>query len=188
MIVLPGGPGEVFFGVSAESSTLHILYREIIYIKELGFLPASLKRILTGSISHALQVVKPTLRTNHILSLSTYIYTHLNLYMCIRLCLYLYMCVFRWRNPHLEQITFCHYPLIYKYIYTFEPVYSYTFVSILVYGVFRWRNPLLEQITFCCYPYLFTYIHTYIQVRTYMHIYVYVYTCICGYLGGETHT
>ena len=78
------------------------------------------------------------------------------------------------------------------YIYTFEPVYSYTFVSILVYGVFRWRNPLLEQITFCCYPYLFTYIHTYrhtyIQVRTYMHIYVYVYTCICGYLGGETPT
>ena len=138
MIVLPGGPGEVFFGVSAESSTLHILYREIIYIKELCFLPASLKRILTGSISHALQVVKPTLRTNHILSLSTYIYihTHLNLYMCIRLCLYLYMCVFRWRNPHLEQITFCHYQLIYiyKYIYTFEPVYLYTFVSILAHA------------------------------------------------------
>ena len=61
-----------FFWVSAESSTLHIVYREIIYIKELGFLPASLKRILTGSISHALQVVKPILRTNHILLLSTY--------------------------------------------------------------------------------------------------------------------
>ena len=134
MIVLPGGPGEVFFGVSAESSTLHILYREIIYIKELGFLPASLKRILTGSISHALQVVKPTLRTNHILSLSTYsiyIYTHLNLYMCIRLCLYLYMCVFRWRNPHFDKITFCCYP---EYIYIFEPICMYTFVSILVCG------------------------------------------------------
>ena len=68
-----------FFWVSAESSTLHIVYREIIYIKELGFLPASLKRILTGSISHALQVVKPILRTNHILLLSTYsiyIYIH----------------------------------------------------------------------------------------------------------------
>ena len=120
----------------------------------------------------------------------------MNLYTCTRLCLYLYVGVFMWRNPHLEQIIFCHYPLIYIYIYTFEPVYSYTFVSILVYGVFRWRNPLLEQITFCRYPYLHTYIHTdrqtdrhtYIQVRTYMHIYVYVYTCICAYLGGETHT
>jgi len=50
LIVLPGGPGEDFFGVSAESSTHHILYREIIYIKELGFLPTSLKRILAGSI------------------------------------------------------------------------------------------------------------------------------------------
>ena len=102
MIVLPGGPGEVFFGVSAESSTLHILYREIIYIKELGFLPASLKRILTGSISHALQVVKPTLRTNHILSLSTYIYTH-----------------------------------------TFEPVYVYTFVCILVHVRIQVAKPTL---------------------------------------------
>ena len=102
MIVLPGGPGEVFLGVSAESSTLHILYREIIYIKELGFLPASLKRILTGSISHALQVVKPTLRTNHILSLSTYIYTH-----------------------------------------TFEPVYVYTFVSILVHVRIQVAKPTL---------------------------------------------
>ena len=104
MIVLPGGPGEVFFGVSAESSTLHILYREIIYIKELGFLPASLKRILTGSISHALQVVKPTLRTNHILSLSTYIYI---------------------------------------YTHTFEPVYVYTFVSILVHMRIQVAKPTL---------------------------------------------
>ena len=39
-----------------------------------------------------------------------YIYVHLNLYTCIRQCLYLYMCVFRWRNPHLEQITLCPYP------------------------------------------------------------------------------
>ena len=94
-----------FFGVSAESSTLHIVYREIIYIKELGFLPASLKRILTGSISHALQVVKPTLRTNHILSLSTY--------------------------------------SIYIYIHTFEPVYVYTFVSILVHVRIQVAKPTL---------------------------------------------
>ena len=154
MIVLPGGPGEVFLGVSAESSTLHILYREIIYIKELGFLPASLKRILTGSISHALQVVKPTLRTNHISSLSTYsicIHTHLNLYMCIRLCLYLYMCVFRWRNPHLEQITLCHYPLI--YIYTHLKRFICIRLCLYLYmRVFRWRNPHFEKIAFCRYP------------------------------------
>ena len=39
-----------------------------------------------------------------------YIFIYLNLYTCTRLCLYLYMCVFRWRNPHLEQITVCRYP------------------------------------------------------------------------------
>ena len=95
-----------------------------------------------------IQVAKPTLRTNHILPLS------INIYI---------------------------------YIYTFEPVYSYTFVSILVYGVFRWRNPLLEQITFCCYPYLFTYIHTYIQ--TYIHTYrlepicIYTFMSILVYVG-----
>ena len=52
------------------------------------------------------------------------------------------------------------------YIYTFEPgpVYVYTFVSILVYGVFRWRNPLLEQITFCLYPYLYLYIYIYTHI------------------------
>ena len=87
-----------------------------------------------------IQVAKPTLRTNHILPLSINIY-----------------------------------------IYTFEPVYSYTFVSILVYGVFRWRNPLLEQITFCCYPYLFTYIHTYIQ--TYIHTYRLEPICIYTFMS-----
>ena len=87
-----------------------------------------------------IQVAKPTLRTNHILPLSINIY-----------------------------------------IYTFEPVYSYTFVSILVYGVFRWRNPLLEQITFCCYPYLFTYIHTYRQ--TYIHTYRLEPICIYTFMS-----
>ena len=28
----------------------------------------------------------------------------------------------------------------------------------------------------------------YTHIRTYMHIYICVYTCICAYLGGETHT
>ena len=107
----------------------------------------------------------------------------MNLYTCTRLCLYLYVGVFRWRNPHLEQITFCHYPLIYIYIYTFEPVYSYTFVSILVYGVFRWRNPLLEQITFCCYPYLFTYIHTDIHTYRLEPICIYTFMSILVYVG-----
>ena len=78
-----------------------------------------------------IQLAKPTLRTNHILSLSIniFIYTHLNRYICKRLCLYLYMRVFRWRNQHFEKITFGRYPYI--YIHTFEPIYLYTFVSIL---------------------------------------------------------
>ena len=129
-----------------------------------------------------------TLKKSHFVVIHIYIYIfiYLNLYTCTRLCLYLYVGVFRWRNAHLEQITFCHYPLIYIYTHTLEPVYSYTFVSIFVYGVFRWRNPLLEQITFCRYPYLFIYIHTYIQtdihtyrlepicIYTFMSILVYV--------------
>ena len=35
------------------------------------------------------------------------------------------MCVFRWRNPHLEQITVCRYPYIYiifVYIYSHPEV------------------------------------------------------------------
>ena len=61
-------------------------------------------------------------------------------------------------KPHLEQITFCHYQLIYiyinlyKYIYTFEPVYLYTFVSILAMRYLGGETHTLTQITFCRYP------------------------------------
>ena len=151
MIVLPGGPGEVFFGVSAESSTLHILYREIIYIKELGFLPASLKRILTGSISHALQVVKPTLRTNHILSLSTYIYTHIWTCICVYVCVYTCTCAYSGGETH--TLTKSHFAVIHNIYNIYLNLYTCTRLCLYLYvGVFRWRNPHLEQITICRHP------------------------------------
>ena len=130
----PWGAWWSFFWGSAESSTLHIVYREIIYIKELGFLPASLKRILTGSISHALQVVKPTLRTNHISSLSTYsiyIYTHIWTCICVYVCVYTCTCAYSGGETH--TLTKSHFAVIHN-IYIFEPIYMYTFVSVLVCG------------------------------------------------------
>ena len=110
-----------------------------------------------------------------------YIYTHLNLYICVSILVH---GVFRWRNPHLEQITFRHYPYLYLFIYIFkcthlnlypfirilvyvrmsihcifhEYVYFYTFEPIYMYTFVSicicacWRNPHLEQITFCRYP------------------------------------
>ena len=126
-------------------------------------------------------MAKPTLRTNHILSLSIYIYTHLNWYICIRLCLYLYMCVFRWRNPHLEQITFCHYPL---YIYTHLNLYICIRLCLHLYmRVFRWRNPHFKKSHFVVmhinkYLYIYIYISIYIYIYLFEPIYMYMFVSI----------
>ena len=89
-----------------------------------------------------------------------YLFIYLNLYACTRLCLYLYVGVCRWRNPHLE--TNHTLPLsINIYIYTHLSLYIRIRLCLYLYMcVFSWQNPLLEQIIFCRYPYLFTYIHT----------------------------
>ena len=64
--------------------------------------------------------------------------------------------VFRWRNPLLEQITFCRYPYLFTYIQTDRHAYiqvrTYMHTYVYVYTCIRWRNPHLEQITFCRYP------------------------------------
>ena len=109
-----------------------------------------------------------------------YIYTHLNLYLFIRLCLYLYMCVFRRRNPHLEQIAFCHYSLKNIYIHTFEPIYIYTCVSILVYVRIWVAKPTLR--TNHILPLSINiYIYTHLNLYAFIRLCLYLYMCVFGW-------
>ena len=103
--------------------------------------------------------------------------------ICIYTCLYLYMCVFSWRNPHLEQIAFCHYPHnINRYIHTFEPIYIYMFVSILVYVRIWVAKPTLR--TNHILPLSISiYIYTFEPICIYTFV-----SGTCAYLAGETHT
>ena len=89
------------------------------------------------------------------------------------------MCVFRWRNPHLEQITFCHYPFnTYIYIiYTFEPVYLYTFVSILVHVRIQVAKPTLRtnhilplSINIYIYTFESVYLYTFVSILVHARI------------------
>ena len=100
----------------------------------------------------------------------------MNLYTCIRLCLYLYMCVFSWRNPHLELT---HFVVIHNiHIYTHIRTYTYIRLSLYLYMcVFRWRNPHIEQITFCHYPFNI-YIHIFEPVYLYTFVSILVHVCI----------
>ena len=128
-------------------------------------------------------MAKPTLRTNHSLSLSVvliyiykyYIYIYyMNLYTCIQ-CLYLYMCVFRWRNPHLEQT--CPYPYnIYLYKNTHLNLYTCIRLCLYLYMcVFRWRNPHLEHHILSFSIIYSVYIHTLDPIHICLSLYLYMY-------------